>query len=532
MNPFSVSGLLIGVACLSMGLWVFLSNPSGRINKLWAVFCVAVAIWGLGSFSVGISSSYAQALISWRLAYVGVIFIPALFYHFVTIFLDLQRKRLLACAYVASFVFLGFNSAAILIPAVSKLFPDLYYLYPPGKVYTLFVLYFISMTVLSHVELYRFLRASKSEKRRTQVRWFFVAIALAFTGGTTCYLPVYGINLYPYGNFCVPLYPIIMSYAIVRHQLMDISIVIRKSLVYSGLVACITSVYLVMVLVTEKWFQGFFGYRSFVATAVVAFLIAVFFNPLRNRIQALVDRALFRGTTAELAEQREQLLTELRKSDQMKSVATLAAGLAHEIKNPLAAIKTFTEYLPQKHQDPEFMRKFERIVGQELDKINATVQNLLTFAKPEALKREPVLLKEVVQETAALLNGDCLKRQVKLEASAPAGLQVIGDRTKLKQALLNLCLNSLDAMEQGGELRISACQQNGHAVLTVVDTGCGISKEHLSRIFDPFFTTKPTGTGLGLSVVQGIVKDHAGRIEAASELGKGTHITVYLPTTS
>ena len=290
------------------------------------------------------------------------------------------------------------------------------------------------------------------------------------------------------------------------------------------------STYLVMVLVTEKWFQGFLGYRSLVATAVVAFLIAVFFNPLRNWIQALVDRALFRGTTAELAEQREQLLTELRKSDQMKSVATLAAGLAHEIKNPLAAIKTFTEYLPQMHQDPEFMRKFERIVGQELDKINATVQNLLTFAKPEALKCSPVLLQEVVQETAALLNGVCLKRQVKLEAEAPAELQVMGDRTKLKQALLNLCLNSLDAMERGGELRISACQQNGHAVLTVADTGCGISKEHLSRIFDPFFTTKPTGTGLGLSVVQGIVKDHGGRMEVESGVGRGTNVAVVLPT--
>ena len=130
-------------------------------------------------------------------------------------------------------------------------------------------------------------------------------------------------------------------------------------------------------MVMERWFQGFLGYRSIFATAVVAFLIAVFFNPLRDRIQAFVDRALFKATPAELVAQREQLLVEVRKGDQMKAVATLAAGLAHEIKNPLASIKTFTEYLSTHHDDPVFRDKFQKIVGGEVERINLIVQQLL-----------------------------------------------------------------------------------------------------------------------------------------------------------
>ncbi len=156
MNPFAISGLLIGVACLAMGLWVYLSNPSGKINRLWAILCVAVAIWGFGGLAIGISSSYFQALTSWRLAYMGVILIPTLFYHFVAILLGLQRKKSLACAYLTSATFLWFNATGGLIPAVSKRFPDLYYLYPPVTIYTIFVLYFVSMTVISHFELYKF----------------------------------------------------------------------------------------------------------------------------------------------------------------------------------------------------------------------------------------------------------------------------------------------------------------------------------------------------------------------------------------
>ncbi len=147
-----------------------------------------------------------------------------------------------------------------------------------------------------------------------------------------------------------------------------------------------------------------------------------------------------------------------------------------------------------------------------------------------SITREQVALAPLVQETLTLLGGDCVKRHVQVEASVPAQMCVLGDRTRLKQVLLNLCLNSLDAMdEQGGRLVIEVARQDSQIMLTVRDTGKGIAPQKLSKVFDPFFTTKETGTGLGLAVVQGIIQEHNGRIAITSTVGKGTTVTVRLP---
>jgi len=320
-----------------------------------------------------------------------------------------------------------------------------------------------------------------------------------------------------------------MGYAIVRHQLMDVRIVFRRSLIYSLLIASITAAYLVMVLIMEKWFQGFFGYRSILATAAVAFLIAIFFNPLRDRIQALVDRALFTATTTELASQREQLLVEVRKGDQMKAVATLAAGLAHEIKNPLASIKTFTEYLDNHYTDPEFRKKFKRIVGGEVERINLIVQQLLEFAKPVPPKLMPLEVAQVVDDTLEFLGGEFVKRQVAVGKRYDTRGQILGDPQQLKQVFLNLFLNSLDAMNGHGKLDVQTAVEGSDLVVSITDNGSGIGPKDLPHVFEPFYTTKTNGTGLGLAVVHGIVKEHGGRIVVDSHPGQGTTMRLYLP---
>ena len=154
----------------------------------------------------------------------------------------------------------------------------------------------------------------------------------------------------------------------------------------------------------------------------------------------------------------------------------------------------------------------------------------MEFARPQTAPHERLALAPLVEEITTLLANDCLKRSVRVEVAVPSELVVCGDRTRLKQVLLNLCLNSLDAMEQqGGVLRVQARQDAGQMVVRVEDAGSGIAPEALARLFEPFFTTKKTGTGLGLAVVQGIIHDHGGTIEITSELEKGTRVTVRLP---
>ncbi len=304
---------------------------------------------------------------------------------------------------------------------------------------------------------------------------------------------------------------------------------VRQSLAYSLLVACITAVYLIAVLILEKWFQGFFGYRSILATAIVALLIAIFFIPVRNRIQAFVDRALFRGTPPELAAQREQLLAEVRRGEQMKAVGTLAAGLAHEIKNPLASIKTFTESLGTHYDDRGFRDKFQKIVGGEVERINLIVQQLLEFAKPMPPKLQPLQVPRLLDETLEFLNSEFVQRHIQVSRHYDGAGEILGDPQQLKQVFLNLFLNSLQAMNGQGRLEIIARQEGSELVIGIQDNGCGIASKDLPHVFEPFFSTKPNGTGLGLAVVHGIIQEHGGTIEITGEIDHGTHAILRFP---
>jgi len=532
MNAFSLSGVITGSACLGMALCILLGCTLNRQNRLWVAYCCAVAIWGFGGFFIGHAAEPELARIWWRVAYIGVIFIPALFYHYVVTVTGKDRKGIVWTAYLFSAFFLLTNATNGFIPEVRFTFHQFYYLSPPSWIYSCFVVFFFGLVILAQYELWQRLKETSDPSRKARMRWFFIANVISYGGGFTCFLPVYYLDMYPFGNFLVALYPLIISYAILRHHFMDLTVVIERGVVYSVLVACITASYMVAVLVMEHWFQGFFGYRSLVATLAVAFLIALGFNPLRSRIQTLVDRALFHATPVELVAQREQLLGEVRKGEQQKAVATLAAGLAHEIRNPLASIKTFTEYLERQHADPVFRAKFQKIVGGEVERINRIVQQLLEFAKPMPPKLQPLELTRVVEETLELLNNELIQRHVEVKRSYQARPTILGDPQQLKQCLLNLVLNSVQAMNGHGCLTLETRIKGSELILVLGDNGVGIAPEALPHIFDPFFTTKETGTGLGLAVVQGIIREHGGRIAITSRVGQGTVVELSLPLAS
>jgi len=234
----------------------------------------------------------------------------------------------------------------------------------------------------------------------------------------------------------------------------------------------------------------------------------------------------WQATTHKLQSAQGRLL----QQERMVAAGKLAMGLAHEIKNPLAGIKTFTEYLPEKYHDPQFRQDFFESVSREVDRINRIVCSLADFAKPILLKIETMDVQKVLQETATFLTNDCLKKNVKLESSfEPQPILMPGDAAQLKQACLNLCLNALEAMDKGGTLSVSCLWDNGEAVLRIADTGCGIAKDHLPQLFDPFFSTKQSGMGLGLAVVKQIVEQHLGSIKVDSEVGVGTTFEIRVP---
>jgi len=468
-------------------------------------------------------------MIWWRIAHVPVILIPALFYHFVTIFIELRSPRGIALAYMGSVGFLIADTTPFFISNVRKVFGQFYYDSPPGILYPWFFLFYAVVVFISCFELWRFLKRSDRGLRLIQVRWFFVATAIGFTGSILCFPPVFGIDIYPYGNFIIPLCPILVTYAIVRHQLMDIVVVIKRSMVYSILIACITAAYMVMVLVTEKWFQGVLGYRSLIGSVMVGFAVALGFTPLKELVQRVIDRIFFHNSPLALAEENERLRQELTRSERLKAVSTLAAGMAHEIKNPLSVIKTFSEFLPERYTDPEFREKFTRLVTHEVHKINDLVQRLLDFAKPIPPRRRPTRLSRLIDDTLEFLDEALVRKQIRIVRAYAVSDAALVDPSQIRQVLLNVLLNSIEAMEKPGTITISTLGVNGHLEIQIADTGPGIPKERLGQVFDPFFTTKATGTGLGLSVVHSIVTEHGGRVTLSSALGQGTTVRMQLP---
>ena len=228
-------------------------------------------------------------------------------------------------------------------------------------------------------------------------------------------------------------------------------------------------------------------------------------------------------------EQRERYRRMLR-ADRLATIGELAAGAAHEIRNPLTSIKSSLQYLESRCRE-ESEKKLLGVALRETDRIDEILAALLSFSRPTELRKEPCDLVALLEESAALVAIQARAKGVDLRPSLPpAPVVVEADGSQLKQVFLNVFLNAVQAMEAGGTLAVEALRVGGgRPLVRVTDTGPGIPEEALEKVFDPFFTTKKGGTGLGLSICYTIVKAHGGEIEVRSRLGEGTTVLVSLP---
>jgi two-component system sensor histidine kinase HydH len=226
------------------------------------------------------------------------------------------------------------------------------------------------------------------------------------------------------------------------------------------------------------------------------------------------------------------LRREIHRNQRLASVGRLAAGVAHEVRNPLSSIKGFATYFKQRYREKPEDQQVAGIMIQEIDRLNRVIGQLLDFARPIKVVAKAVAVPQLVADSLKLVEAQAKEKTIGIETIlAPQLLTVFLDPDRIKQVLLNLYLNALDAMEAGGRLSVSAAAEdhNRWIVFRVSDTGHGISKENQSQIFDPYYTTKSTGTGLGLAIANNIVDAHGGRIEVDSAAGEGTTVTVRIP---
>jgi signal transduction histidine kinase len=254
-------------------------------------------------------------------------------------------------------------------------------------------------------------------------------------------------------------------------------------------------------------------------------------NTLANQLAIAIENA-------NLYENLKKSQNIMRRADRLASLGTLISSLAHEIRNPLVSIKTFTQLLPERMEDEEFRNYFLKVASGEIDRLTTLINELLGFARPSEPNLQGEDVNAIIEKIEFLIVTEARKKNITISKDFMANLPSVNvDAEQIKQVLLNILLNAIQAIPGEGKvwietrvvqvLREEATER--FVQIEVRDNGVGISKENLDRVFDPFFSTRPDGSGLGLAISYQIIHEHGGFIDLESEVGKGTSFRVNLP---
>lgn len=226
-----------------------------------------------------------------------------------------------------------------------------------------------------------------------------------------------------------------------------------------------------------------------------------------------------------------KLESEMRRREQLAALGEAAAAIAHEIRNPLGIIKTSSQVIRMKSQLADGSDRLIGFILEEVDRIDRLVQDLLDYVRPKEPENEPLdLFRDVVTRVLEFAAPELERRRVTQAIVEPgAETPILGDRRRLYDAILNIVLNAMDAMPDGGQLTVIVRRQQAFVMAQIEDSGVGVEEAVRDRIFEPFVTSKPRGTGLGLAKVRSVVEQHGGRIELRSTVGEGASFTLYFP---
>ena len=666
-------------------------KPQTEVTQVFSFLTIMLVSWNLIFFVLYSVANKDLALALARFFRVGSFFVPPAILHLI-IALRPQRprfwNRVLAIDYAMATIFIVANACDLYIADIER-FAWGYHSVPTAfyNGYGVYALLNFAGALLVIAYTYR---TSTEPRTRLQLKFWLLGALVALPLGLTNLFPVYGIPVYPLGNLGNAAWAGITAYAIVRHRLMDIDLVITKGIAYSA----VSFAVLVPACVIMLWVQrASFGeiHAGMSATAVALFLIVgLLFPVLRTRAESRIERSLFPrrfghraalaaftrsivrildqdrllrelGSTlastleieslaiaiggqhepltvryalgtpieqqqfprdgafvqsltrykqavlrselessheieestiaaevyrrngwelclplalggkmsgfiglgrkrnlaafyiddvelletlaaeAAVALENARLYEELRRSqdiirraDRLSALGTLAAGIAHEVRNPLVSIQTFFQLAPQRMGDQEFFTSFLSMTAEEVKRISNLINELLSFARSSTPSLRAVNLNELAERVITLLEPEARKHKLTLSCALSANTPLISaDGDQIKQVLINLVLNAIQATAPGGHVSISTRSVDHHTgafgQLEVHDTGAGIPQERLEHIFDPFFTTKAKGPGLGLAIAHQIITEHGGSIRVESREGHGSSFFVNLP---
>ncbi|WP_167505807.1 two-component system sensor histidine kinase NtrB [Desulfosediminicola flagellatus] len=248
-------------------------------------------------------------------------------------------------------------------------------------------------------------------------------------------------------------------------------------------------------------------------------------SPLVNHDDASIGKVLVIRDMSSI----RNMEIQIERSRRMAALGKMAAGIAHEIRNPLGTLRGFAQFFGSKPEATEDDKMHSSLMVNEIDRLNHTVSGLLQFSRPREPHLRRLSIDALFAKTITLMKADLANHDVRFHCPRNTGIEYTGDPDLLLQVLVNLLKNSINAIASGGDISLSCKEDDHHIRISVIDSGCGMSERERERMFDPFFTTTRTGTGLGLAVSHQIIEQHHGTFEVITEKNTGTTITMVLP---
>lgn len=511
-----------------VGVFPYLFRRS-KLTLMFAASNLALALWNIADVAVLLPIEPVSKLVLVRIFYIPGICMVLCFYRFMVCFAEYENdvvRNSWRIFVVAGTFFIGISPTAFLVRGLdetSKPFREL-----PGPLYPLFIMYLLCGLGLPLYWFFVSYFSSEGELHR-RLKYMIAALIFGFFAAILFFTTLYVPNIPPYYFLLQILYGSIVAYAIVVQRVMDVTIIIRRTLIYSLMSAAIAAIYLAIGATAATFFQNWSGYRSVFSSAAAFCLISVIFDPLRRRIQHFVDRHFFREALD------QELLREA------------TSGFVHEIKGPLANISLPAELgLMDLQQIKQGLKQPVDI----LPKIEQRLQYILQVTSDAARKIEAIrefsFANDAPRSSLSLIavlkksvsDEETFSRRYNVDITVQADPLVpfvLGNAKQLEIVFNNLIRNAVQAMSKqradaDKTLTIAVEVIAETFVIEISDTGPGISPADLPNIFEPYFSTKGSdGMGIGLYLCRQIIQAHGGSIDANSTVGKGAVFVVRLP---
>jgi len=530
-NLFAYSAFINAISAIIFGGFVFLKNPKKMANTLFGLMSLSLFVW---SFAYGfwqLSTQKEMALLWVRILSIGALFIPITFFHWITVMYNINKKNrpIIITGYLLSFVLLFFSFQPLFISNVS---PKLSFCCWPnaGPLYTLYlVLGYIGIISYSCFLLLKTHRKSVGHTKQ-QIKYIVLAVIFGFFGGATNFPLWYNIPLPPYGNLLVALYPLILSYAVIRHKLFDIKVVTT-----SLFVVIMATVLLFSLINSTTTYEYVSDGILFIAFLIFGYLL------IKSVVREIRQREKMEQMTKQLAAAN----VKLKKLDQVKSEFLSIAS--HQLRTPLTAISGYLSMILEGTYGKITKRAEKPIanVFKASQQLNRLVNTLLNISRIEAgkikleTKKMPIkeLLQPIVEEFKIVAQEKGLYLKLSIDPDLP---KIPIDQEKLNQVIMNLIDNAIKYTQKGGidvKAELKRTESSKNILITIRDTGAGMDKEQLGQIFQKFKRGKAgqtnwsSGSGLGLFIAKKFVQLHNGKIWAESKgNNKGTTFFIELPT--